>query len=238
MSSSFSKFPGAVLLMLGLIGITSCTLNQGNEGKLEDVDGNRYDLVKIGEQVWMAENLKVTHLKDGTPIDMVENYDEWASLSLPAYCWYNNDSLNRDTYGALYNSYVIETGMLCPEGWHVSTDEDWTELETFYGGATVSGGSLKAAGTEFWKAPNTGAVNADGFSALPGGYRNYAGPFNLVRITGFWWTSSERSWYGSDPKLLYRSVKYNEESVVRDIAVKTNGLSVRCVKDRVPNSAD
>jgi uncharacterized protein (TIGR02145 family) len=238
MFSFFGKYPGPALLILGLIGISSCTLNPGSRGKLEDVDGNRYDWVKIGEQDWMAENLKVTHLKDGTPIPMVESYDEWASLDLPAYCWYNNDTLNRDTYGALYNSYVIETGKLCPEGWHVPTDEEWSELETYYGGANASGGALKTAGTEFWKTPNTGATNLDGFSALPGGYRNYAGPFNLVRITGYWWTSSERSWYGSEPKLLFRSVTYDGESVVRDIAVKTNGLSVRCVKDRVRTGAD
>jgi uncharacterized protein (TIGR02145 family) len=228
----FSKYLCPGLLILVLTGFSSCTREAGNKGKLEDVDGNIYGTVIIGEQEWMSENLKVTNLRDGTPVKMVENYDEWASLSLPAYCWYNNDSSYRDTYGALYNSYVVETGMLCPEGWHVPTDEDWVELEAYYGGAPVSGGSLKAAGTGFWKTPNTGAINADGFSALPGGYRNYAGPFNLMRITGFWWTSSERSWYGSEPKLLYRSIKYDEEAIVRDVAVKTNGLSVRCIKDR------
>jgi len=231
MSFFFGKYLSPVLLIMGLIGFSSCTPDPGNKGKLEDADGNRYDTVKIGEQVWMAENLKVTHLKDGTPITMVENYDEWASLSLPAYCWYNNDSVNSDPYGALYNSYTIETGMLCPEGWHVPTDEEWAELESCYDGAMESGGSLKTAGTEFWKTPNTGATNADGFSALPGGYRSYTGPFNLMHIAGFWWTSSERSWFASDPKLLFRSMKYDQEAVVSNVAIKTNGLSVRCIKD-------
>ncbi len=232
MYSFVGKYMGPVLLIMGLSGFGSCTHHPENMGKLEDVDGNRYDTVKIGEQVWMAENLKATHLKDGSPISRVENYDEWANLSLPAYCWYNNDSANRDIYGALYNSYVIETGRLCPEGWHVPTDEDWAELESYYHGAMESGASLKATGTEYWKTPNAGASDTDGFSALPGGYRSYTGPFNLVRIAGFWWTSTEQSWYASDPKLLFRSMKYDLEEVVSNTAEKTNGLSVRCVKDR------
>lgn len=232
MSFLWMKYLRVLLLVTALIGFTACKNNSGSAGKIKDVDGNTYRTVRIGEQVWMAENLKATHLKDGSPIRAVENYDEWSSLSLPAYCWYNNDISFRETYGALYNWFVVETGKLCPEGWHVPTDEDWIELETYYGGAILAGGSLKASGTEFWKTPNEGANKTDVFLALPGGYRSYTGTFNLWRIAGYWWSSTEKNWYAADSRVLYRNLNYNARNMVRDIAEQTNGFSVRCVKDR------
>jgi uncharacterized protein (TIGR02145 family) len=225
-----------VLLMLILAGVLGCRTGSDKAKSEEkeqiiDVDGNLYNTITIGDQVWMEENLKTTRYNDGTPIPMVENYDEWAELTLPAYCWYNNDSLNGVEFGALYNGYVIESEKLCPEGWHVPTDEEWKALETAVGGADVAGGALKEAGTDFWKTPNTGASNNSGFSARPGGYRSYDGPFNLKRTYGFWWTSSLKSWYGAPPRFLYREIRYNGQDIRMNISEKGSGLSVRCIKN-------
>lgn len=199
--------------------------------KVEDVDGNLYNTVSIGNKVWMTEDLKTTRFSDGSPIPMVENYDRWANLETPAYCWYNNDSLNRESYGALYNWHAVESEKLCPDGWHVPSDEEWIALESEFGGAGKAGMALKEAGTTHWKTPNTGATNESGFSGLPGGYRSYTGTFNLMRISGFWWSASEKSWYGSSSSVIYRNLSYENQDFIRHIAEKTNGFSVRCVKN-------
>ena len=149
----------------------------------------------------MAENLKTVTFSDGTPIPRVEDYEEWASLTLPAYSWYNNDSLNVEDFGALYNCYA------------------------------TAGGAMKESGLGHWKTPNTEASNESGFSALPGGYRSYNGTFNLMRIDGFWWSSSEKSWYGSLNTVIYRNLKYDGSDLYREVAVKANGFSVRCVQN-------
>ena len=217
--------------------LAACNRDSGpgpQGGIIEDVDGNTYRTVQIGEMHWMAEDLKTTRYRDGTPIPMVENYDQWAGLSTPAYSWYNNDSLHADDYGALYNWYVVESDKLCPEGWHVPSDEEWIALETVLGGATSAGGLLKEEGTAHWKTPNTDAVNSHGFGALPGGYRSYNGTFNLMRTSAYWWSTSQKNWYGSSSKVVYRYVLYNERALFRHIAEKTNGFSVRCVEDQSP----
>jgi len=220
-----------MLILAGVFGCKTGSDRAGKEETLADIDGNSYRTIQIGDQVWMAENLRTTRYNDGTPIARVEYYDEWAELKLPAYCWYNNDSLNGEAYGALYNGYVIESGKLCPDGWHVPSDEDWSALETTLGGSDVAGGVLKEVGTDVWKTPNTGASNKSGFTALPGGYRSYNGTFNLKRTHGFWWSSSLKSWYSAPPRFLYREILYNDKNIRRDIAEHNNGLSVRCVKN-------
>jgi len=179
----------------------------------------------------MAETLRTTTLSDGTPISKEEDYEGWANLTLPAYCWYNNDSVYAEEFGALYNCYAVETGKLCPEGWRVPTDEDWIALESSLNGASIAGGAMKGTGLEHWKTPNTAASNESGFTALPGGYRSYNGTFNLMRIDGFWWSSSEASWYGSKNTVIYRNLKYDGPDLYRDVAEKANGFSVRCLKN-------
>jgi uncharacterized protein (TIGR02145 family) len=223
-----------ILILLTLTGLFGCRPGSDKQLSKEivrDIDNNSYITLKIGDQVWMTEDLKTTRFNDGSPITLIENYDEWAELTLPAYSWYNNDTSNRNDFGALYNWYVVESGKLCPEGWHVPTDEEWTLLETTLGGVTMAGGALKEEGTMLWKAPNNGATNRSGFSARPGGYRNYNGPFNLIKKFGFWWTTTEKSWYGASPRPMYRQIQYNGEAVVRDIAEKNCGFSVRCIKN-------
>jgi uncharacterized protein (TIGR02145 family) len=219
------------LIWAALSGCKSLTEKESSGEQVSDIEGNAYAVIQIGKQSWMAENLLTRTLSDGTPIARVEGYDEWASLTTPAYCWYNNDSANMENFGALYNYYTIETGKLCPDGWRVPTDEDWIELESFLGGASLAGGAMKESGTEHWKTPNTLATNESGFTALPGGYRSYNGTFNLQRINAYWWSSSEKNWYGASGRVVFRNLQYKNQELFRHVAEKTNGFSVRCVKN-------
>lgn len=230
----FSAWTNIIALVLIFSVFTGCSskLEEEEEGEqIVDVDGNTYNTVQIGDQLWMAEDLKTTHYNDGSPVPLVEGYEEWANLTLPAYSWYNNDSLNASNYGALYNWYSIETEKLCPDGWHIPSDEEWISLETALGGVGVIGGSMKEQGTTLWKTPNTEASNESGFTARPGGYRSYNGTFNLMRTSGYWWSTSQKSWYGSSPKVIYRYIRYDDQALERHIAEKTNGFSVRCLKN-------
>lgn len=223
-----------LILLLILAGFTGCKSGSEKEQSAEqviDIEGNSYAVIHIGQQAWMAENLKTSTLSDGTSLSGVEEYEDWAQLTLPGYSWYNNDSLNAEKFGALYNCYAVETEKLCPDGWHVPTDEDWIALESAIGGATTAGGAMKESGTAHWKTPNAFASNESGFTALPGGYRSYNGTFNLMRIDGFWWSSSEKSWYGSKNTVMYRNLKYDGPDLFREVAVKANGFSVRCIKN-------
>ncbi len=150
----------------------------GETGTVTDIDGNVYQTIGIGSQYWTAENLKTTRFNDGTPIPLVTDNSTWEFLVAPGYCWYNNDeAASKEVYGALYNWYVVVSSKLPPEGWHVSTDAEWTILETFLGGITGAGGKLKETGTDHWLTPNTGATDETGFTALPGGIRAKDGSY-------------------------------------------------------------
>ncbi|MBA7544886.1 hypothetical protein ES705_37247 [subsurface metagenome] len=159
-----------------------------------DYEGNVYQTITIGSQEWMCENLKLTKYADGTAIPLVTNSTEWGNLTTPGYYWYNNDEPTyANTYGALYNWYTVEKGNLCPTGWHVPTDAEWTTLTDYLGGASVAGGKLKETGTAHWSYPNTGATNESGFTALPGGGRSLNGTFGYVGSSGGWWSSTGSS---------------------------------------------
>lgn len=231
MNSTWAKCLSLCLLMAILAGCKTGSEKNSSLKYMNDVEGNSYAVIQIGSQTWMAENLGTTTFSDGTPIDRVEDYEGWANLDIPAYCWYNNDSANRDEFGAFYNYYTIETGKLCPEGWRIPTDEDWIELESYLGGAAFAGGAMKETGTAHWKSPNTLASNESGFTALPGGYRSYNGTFNLQRINGYWWSSSEKNWYGDTGKIVFRNLQYKNQEISRHVAEKNNGFSVRCLKN-------
>ena len=195
---------------------------------ITDIDGNSYKTVKIGNQIWMAENLKTRHYNDGTAIPLVANYTEWMNLLTPAYCWYNNDSATyNSTYGLLYNWHAVNTGNLCPTGWHVPSDAEWIVLSDNLGGVVTAGGKLKETGLAHWKGPNAGATNESGFTALPGGYRVGDGAFICIGDLGYWWTSSgESDTYGDGWALSY----YNGIAFT-SMWHKESGFSVRCVKD-------
>jgi len=196
--------------------------------KVKDIDGNIYGTVTIGTQTWMVENLKTTSYNDGTTIPLVTDNTVWSNSTTPAYCWYNNDEATYgNTYGALYNWYVVETGNVCPTGWHVPTDAEWTILTDYLGGTSVAGGKLKDTGTTHWTSPNTGATNETGFTALPGGCRGSGGSFDDVGRFGYWWSSTEIS----STNAWFRVVNYLFATIVRSNYNKEFGFSVRCLRD-------
>jgi uncharacterized protein (TIGR02145 family) len=199
-----------------------------NPPVIMDIAGNTYQTVWIGDQLWFAENLKTTHYNDGTPIQLVSDGATWSGLIAGARVYYNNDSSTyAPDYGALYNWYAVETGKLCPTGWHVPTDAEWTVLTDYLGGASVTGGKLKEVGTVHWESPNFGATDEVGFTALPGGLRSGSGLFDALRYLGYWWSAtpnySDHSWY--------RSLYYYDAYVGRSYDFKRFGFSVRCLRD-------
>jgi uncharacterized protein (TIGR02145 family) len=154
-----------------------------------DIDGNVYNTVKIGNQLWLAENLKVTRYSNGDPIPKVTDNAQWESLTTGAYCEYMNDSSNASIYGYLYNWYAVNDSRgLAPKGWHVHTSNEWGIMQEHLG---HNGGKLKETGTNNWEHPNEGATNESGFSALPGGFRDLNGVFGGMGYTAFFWTSTE-----------------------------------------------
>jgi uncharacterized protein (TIGR02145 family) len=201
---------------------------ENNSTTVTDIDGNVYHTVKIGAQTWMVENLKTTHYNDGTAIPLVTGNTAWGSLTTPGYCWYNNDQATYgSTYGALYNWYAVNTGKLCPTGWHVATDAEWTQLTDYLGGENVAGGKMKEAGLSHWKSPNTGANNSSGFTALPGGYRYLDGSFGSLTYGALFWSSSQ---YDA-ANAWGRSLGCYLEYVGRLSGSKTYGFSCRCLQD-------
>jgi uncharacterized protein (TIGR02145 family) len=194
---------------------------------LMDDDRNSYDVVKIGNQIWMAENLKTTTYNDGTKIPLVSDYKEWSNLNSPGYCWYRNDDGSyKAEYGALYNGFTVSTGKLCPLGWHVPSIEEWMILINYLG-KKMAGGLLKEIGTEYWMSPNAGATNTIGFTALPGGSRGSYGTYFDEGLRGNWWSTSEHD----KPKLWDISLTYFNSDATINSDNKKIGLSVRCVKD-------
>jgi uncharacterized protein (TIGR02145 family) len=178
-------------------------------------NGVSYNTVQIGSQCWFKSNLNTTLYNDGTSIS--GNY----------WC-YNNNQSNCNIYGALYNWYAVNTGKLCPSGWHVPSDAEWTTLVNYLGGEDVAGGKLKETGTTHWQSPNNGATNSSGFTALPGGYRRYPdGQFGLLGTDGRWWSSTQYD--GS--KAWYRYIYNNKTIVGKNYIDKGYGFSVRCLHD-------
>ena len=205
------------------------TTTSGTGGSVTDVDGNLYTTLTIGTQVWMASNLKTTKYNDNTAIPLIIDGTQWENLSTPGYCWYNNDApANKDTYGALYNWYTVNTGKLCPTGWHVPTNSEWSSLATYLGGEGVAGGKLKESGTSHWISPNTGATNEAGFTALPNGYRSqYSGSFVSLGRYGDIWSSTEET----TSNAWSRNMSYNDSWFARSSYSKKGGFSVRCLKN-------
>lgn len=194
-----------------------------------DYDGNVYDTVIIGTQVWMKQNLKVTHYNNGNPIPVVTDSATWANLTTGSRCYYNNDSTAFDSvYGSLYNWYAVQDiNGICPEAWHVSTDADWQTAEGYLGGASIAGGKMKEAGLLHWKSPNEEATNSTGFSGLPGGMRDLSNKFSTLGENGLWWTTSE-----FDQSFVWSTYMwYLNAGIDHNPTPKYLGLSVRCIKD-------
>lgn len=197
--------------------------------RVRDYDGNFYNTIKIGNQIWMVENLKTTHYSNGDSIPNITDNTEWENLTSGARCYFNNDSAtNIIPYGALYNWHAVNDDRnICPDGWHVPSDAEWIVLENYLGGANIAGGKMKEIGLNHWVTPNTGATNESGFAGRPGGYRNFSGVFNNMGSGGYWWTSSTSGIYP-----YYRYLEYNTiESNRTTSTTKERGHSVRCIRD-------
>lgn len=192
--------------------------------QVTDVDGNTYKTVVIGTQTWMAENLKTTKYNNGTLIPLVTGENAWSVLESPAYCLYDNNASNKSKYGALYTWYTVAKGNLCPTGWHVPTDAEWTVLSSFLGGEEVAGSKMKSVSG--WTDDNSG-TNSSGFTGLPGGNRPSFGSFSHINSYSSWWSKSEDD-------VMYAWNRYllsSDSGLGRSNFSKGNGFSVRCLKD-------
>ena len=196
----------------------------------KDIDGNIYTTVKIGTQTWMKENLKTTKYRNGDPIGTTTPATlDITAETAPKYQWaYAGNVSNVATYGRLYTWYAAtDSRSICPTGWHLPTDAEWTTLTTFLGGETIAGGKLKETGTNHWISPNTGATNSSGFTALGGGYRIDGGAFSAFGSYGAWWSSTENNTLSVWHRYMYWSVS----DVNRSYSSKSHGLSARCLRD-------
>lgn len=204
-------------------------------------DGYNYSSIVLGNgQEWMGQNLRTTVYANGDPIPNVTDSIQWINLTTGAWSHYNNNSQYETPYGKLYNWYTVaDSRNLCPTGWHVPTDSEWTLLSDYLGGQIVAGGKMKATGTQFsaggiygWVTPNTDATNESGFTGLPGGFNRGdlipgSAAFGNKGLFGEWWTSTE---FDFDTK-YFRSLRYDQSSLSRSTWYKPIGLSVRCIKD-------
>lgn len=205
---------------------------KGQEQKVTDIDGNIYNTVTIGTQVWTQENLKVTHFRNGDPIPNIEDDVQWYNLTSGAYCNYDNDLNNAVVYGRLYNWYAVnDVRNITPIGWHVPTYSDLELLQIYLDYDLVAGGKLKETGTSHWMSPNTGATNESEFTALPGGQRTDSvnlGVFSELTMQGYWWSSSEMD--KTYPWGI--NISYNSEGMTNWAASKKEaGFSIRLIKD-------
>ncbi len=241
-----------LLLIAGLLFAVATACDKSDDpggdapsaGTVKDADGNKYNTVKIGTQVWMVENLKTTKYNDGTPIPNVTDDTQWTKLTTGAYCNYDNLESNAEIYGRLYNWHAVNTGKLAPAGWHVPTDDDWTILENYLiangynydGTKDVDKVAKSLCAKTNWElsseAGTPGAApennNSTGFTALPGGYRDFRnGHFTTIGKYGSWWGSTESFASSAHSRdLVYDSLDLSSYNYYQGY-----GFSVRLVRD-------
>jgi uncharacterized protein (TIGR02145 family) len=220
-------------------------MNNSGSGTVTDADGNVYQTVKIGTQVWTAENLRTTKFNDGTYIPHVTDSLGWVALTTPGYCYYNN-TINADSikkFGALYNWYAVNTQNLAPMGWHIPTDAEWNTLQNYLianrynWDGSITGFKIAksmATKTDWIVSTVTGAIgndltknNKSGFSALPGGYRSFHGFSYVIGSYGSWWSATDFDASYAFSRYLY----YNFDYLCSFTYGKNCGFSVRLVKD-------
>ncbi|MEI6089224.1 MAG: FISUMP domain-containing protein [bacterium] len=198
-----------------------------------DIDGNVYKTVKIGNHWWMAENLNVSHYRNGDLIPQVKDSTEWINLKTGAWCYYNNDPAMGAIYGKLYNWYAVNDPRgLAPLGSHIASDSEWTEMVDSFGGYEIAGDKLKSTGSiengdGLWLDYNVYATNESGFSALPNGYRDDYGFFEVIGYNAFWWTST----VNLPANAWLRYLSFASTYVNRYYYDKGFGLAVRCLRD-------
>lgn len=204
------------------------TTNPASFPFVKDIDGNIYTTVTIGNQVWIQQNLKTTRYQNGEVIANIEDGTAWGSLITGAYCAHNNIAANDAVYGKLYNWYaVVDVRNVCPTGWHVPSDSEWTELTDYLGGINEAGGKMKESGLLHWNSQDTGTNNSSGFSGLPGGDRTNIGNFFNLGNNGCWWSATA---YNAT-NAWFRYINTNYSNVYRTTNFKQSGFSVRCVQD-------
>ncbi len=215
------------LIFIVILFLISCKKEEVVSNTITDVDGNIYHYVKIGTQTWVVENLRTTKYNDGIIIPNVTNNSTWINTDSGGYCSYNNTT-NIDTiksYGLLYNWFAVNSGKLCPKGWHVPTKTEFTTLINYLGGDSSAINKLQEVGLKHWTGYNSKASNSSGFTAIPGGARDLDGSFNRIGSDGYWWSSTEANINNSN----YLFISINELSI--SFSGKTIGSSVRCIKD-------
>jgi uncharacterized protein (TIGR02145 family) len=218
----------------GIVGIATCGATGVHNSSLTynnmtDQDGNNYKTIVIGTQEWMAENLKVSHYRNGDLIPIITNNATWQNLSNGASSWYSNDSTTYNCpYGKLYNWYAaVDTRKICPLGWHIPTDVEWAILTEYLGGNQVAGGKLKNAGSQYFISPNISADNGSGFSGLPGGYKTDNGTFGNIGFAGYWWSSVQID----NLSAWCRAISNSISEAGGGSGEKKRGKSIRCLKD-------
>ncbi|MEI6748081.1 MAG: fibrobacter succinogenes major paralogous domain-containing protein [Bacteroidales bacterium] len=229
-----------ILLVLTIFPFFSFSQVKSDD-QVVDIDGNIYNTVKIGNQIWLKENLKVTRYNNGAPISLIKDTNAWTSLTTPAYCNYKNSERIAQEYGRLYNYYtVVDPRKLCPAGTHVPTDNEWETLSDFLGGMKVAGGKMKESGTKHWRSPNVitiDTMNGDfseisledcGFSALPSG-RQYHNCYTFLGEYTQIWSSTSCEY--DDDLVWCRYMTFSLPHLNRFTYKKHYGLSVRCLKD-------
>lgn len=217
-----------MLFIISLL-LTICpVMGEGVTRTVTDIDGNAYHTAKIGSQVWMTENLRVTHYRDGSEIPNISDATLWHAQKTGAFCWYENDPKFKNQYGALYNFYVVaDSRGLCPAGWHVPSALEFRELQEYSGGSDSAGDALKETGTRHWRSPNSSATNISGFTALPAGGRGAKGEFGEMGNYATWWSStSDEATYA-----WHWGLKPDSPQTRGNPGHKASGFSVRCIKD-------
>jgi uncharacterized protein (TIGR02145 family) len=203
---------------------------------VKDIDGNTYNTVQIGTQCWTKENLRTTKYRDGSVIPLDESGGTngagtgqiWNSRTNGARTVYGHNVANLEIYGYLYNWYAVaDSKGLCPSGWHIPSDAEFTNLTNYLGGERVAFGKMRTTGSSIWNSPYTGATNESGFSVLPGGCRYSNGSFNYIRDFAFFWSATE----GDYNDAWYRNLYSFNGLVYRASDNKSFGASVRCLKD-------
>lgn len=193
-------------------------------GTVDDVDGNSYGTVQIGEQIWLSENLKTTKFNDNTPIDRVNAANNWIELTTSAYCDYANSDVTGDMFGRLYNWYTANSGNICPVGWHVPSAQEWETLDTFLGkNAAVK---IKEESGEFWPIESE-ASNETNFSAIPAGYRDFKGSYNGLGRDAAWWSTTAN---GNNYAWLFE-INTGSTGIAKNSYTKNRGHSIRCIMD-------
>lgn len=227
-----------LLIISGLVILfTSTTSSQKvNKKTVRDIDNNVYNTVTIGEQTWMVENLKTTHYRNGDAILHATVDMQWFETTnerIGAYCNYENDEINGEIYGRLYNKHVVtDRRGICPEGWHIPTSAEWKELESYLGGNNVAGGKLKEIGTDHWVNPNLGADDSSGFRGVPGGVRFGTGAFGSIGFSCYLWSSDWSNVDGSAAP-WFRLINYSAKSIYKNDYSEATGFSIRCIRDRL-----